>query len=104
VAIVDSNCDPDLIQHVIPGNDDAIRSVRLITNLVNDSIVEGQQLLGERELREREEQAAAEARAAEEAERARAEAEAAAAAREAQSANVSEEEAEQPVLAAAEEA
>jgi small subunit ribosomal protein S2 len=104
VALVDSNCDPDLIQHVIPGNDDAIRSVRLITNLVNDSIVEGQQLLGERELREREEQAAAEARAAEEAERARAEAEAAAAAREAQSANVSEEEAEQPVLAAAEEA
>jgi small subunit ribosomal protein S2 len=104
VAIVDSNCDPDLIQHVIPGNDDAIRSVRLITNLVTDSIVEGQQLLGERELREREEQAAAEARAAEEAERARVEAEAAAAQREAEAANATEQEAEQPVLAAAEEA
>jgi small subunit ribosomal protein S2 len=104
VAIVDSNCDPDLIQHVIPGNDDAIRSVRLITNLVTDSIVEGQQLLGERELREREEQAAAEARAAEEAERARAEAEAAAAQREAEAANATEEEAPQPALTAAEEA
>jgi small subunit ribosomal protein S2 len=104
VAIVDSNCDPDLIQHVIPGNDDAIRSVRLITNLVTDSITEGQQLLGERELREREEQAAAEARQAEEAERARVEAEAAAAQREAEAANVPAEEAEQPVLATAEEA
>jgi small subunit ribosomal protein S2 len=75
VAITDTNCDPDLIQHIIPGNDDAIRAVRLITNLVTDAIVEGQQLLGERELREREERAAAEAREAEE--RARAEAEAA---------------------------
>jgi len=70
VAIVDSNCDPELIQHVIPGNDDAIRAVRLITNIVNDAILEGQRLLGEREIREREEQAAAEARAAEEAARA----------------------------------
>jgi small subunit ribosomal protein S2 len=105
VAIVDSNCDPDLIQRVIPGNDDAIRSVRLITSLVTDAIVEGQQLLGERELREREEAAAAEAREAEEAERARVEAEAAAAAmRDAESQNVSEEEADQPVLATVEEA
>ena len=78
VAITDSNCDPDLIQHVIPGNDDAIRAVRLITNLVTEAIVEGQQLLGERELREREAQAKREAEEA--AERARAEAEAAAAA------------------------
>ncbi len=100
IAIVDSNCDPDLIQRVIPGNDDAIRSVRLITNLLTDAIVEGQQLLGEREVREREEAAAREAREAEEAERARAEAEAAAAAqREEQSDNVSEEQAEQPAVA-----
>jgi small subunit ribosomal protein S2 len=65
IAIADSNVDPELIQYVIPGNDDAIRSVRLITNLVVDAIVEGQQLLGERELRERQaaEQAAAEAAA-----------------------------------------
>jgi len=95
IAITDSNCDPDLIQHVIPGNDDAIRAVRLITNLLTESIVEGQQLLGERELREREREAAAaaEAREQEEAERARAEAEAAAAAqREAASEGVAEEE------------
>jgi small subunit ribosomal protein S2 len=105
IAIVDSNCDPDLIQRVIPGNDDAIRAVRLITNLLTDSIVEGQQLLGEREMREREEAAAREAREAEEAERARAEAEAAAAAqREQQSENASEETADQPALAGAEEA
>jgi len=101
IAIVDSNCDPDLIQKVIPGNDDAIRAVRLITNLVTDAIVEGQQLLGEREMREREEAAAREAREAEEAERAAAEAAAAAAAqREEQSENVSEEQADQPALAA----
>jgi small subunit ribosomal protein S2 len=100
IAIVDSNCDPDLIQRVIPGNDDAIRAVRLITNLLTDAIVEGQQLLGEREMREREEAAAREAREAEEAERAAAEAAAAAAAqREEQSDNVSEEEADQPALA-----
>jgi small subunit ribosomal protein S2 len=98
IAITDSNCDPDLIQHVIPGNDDAIRAVRLITNLLTDAITEGQQLLGERELRERELQAAAEARAAEEAEqRAKAEAEAAAAAANA-SQSASEAEA-QPALA-----
>jgi small subunit ribosomal protein S2 len=102
VAITDSNCDPDLIQHVIPGNDDAIRAVRLITTVLTDAIVEGQQLLGERELREREEQAATEARAAEEAERARVEAEAAAAAaaREAES----QKPAEEPAMATAEEA
>jgi small subunit ribosomal protein S2 len=75
IAIADSNVDPELIQHVIPGNDDAIRAVRLITGLIVDAIVEGQQLLGERELRER--QAAEEAAAAAAAEAARREAEAA---------------------------
>ena len=64
VAIVDSNCDPELIQHVIPGNDDAMRSVRLITTLLTDAIVDGQRLLGERELREKQERDAAEAAAA----------------------------------------
>jgi small subunit ribosomal protein S2 len=83
IAIADSNVDPELIQHVIPGNDDAIRAVRLITGLLVDSIVEGQQLLGERELKERQaaEQAAAEAAA----EAARAEAAAANAAAAAES-------------------
>jgi small subunit ribosomal protein S2 len=105
IAITDSNCDPDLIQRIIPGNDDAIRAVRLITNLVTEAIVEGQQLLGERELREREEQAAREAREEEEAERARAEAEAAAAAiRAEESENVTEEEPDQAPALATEEA
>jgi small subunit ribosomal protein S2 len=43
VAITDTNCDPDLIDFVIPGNDDAIRSIRLITGRVADACVEGAQ-------------------------------------------------------------
>jgi len=57
VAIVDTNCDPDVVDHVIPGNDDAIRSCRLIVSIIGEAIAEGLQLLSERELREREEQA-----------------------------------------------
>jgi small subunit ribosomal protein S2 len=41
VAITDTNCDPDLVDYVIPGNDDAIRSVRLITGAVADACVYG---------------------------------------------------------------
>jgi small subunit ribosomal protein S2 len=41
VAIVDTNCDPDDIDYVIPGNDDAIRAVRLISARIADSILEG---------------------------------------------------------------
>lgn len=41
VAIIDTNCDPDLIDYVIPGNDDAIRSVKLICDIVSKSIAEG---------------------------------------------------------------
>ena len=41
VALVDSDCDPDLIDHPIPGNDDAIRSVRLITGRMSDAIIDG---------------------------------------------------------------
>jgi len=64
VALVDTNCDPDLIQHVIPGNDDAIRSCRLVINAVSEAILEGERLLSERELRERAEAEAEVARAA----------------------------------------
>jgi small subunit ribosomal protein S2 len=46
LAIVDTNCDPDLIDMVIPGNDDAIRSIRLFTSKIADAIIEGQQLVG----------------------------------------------------------
>ncbi|MEX1158919.1 MAG: 30S ribosomal protein S2 [Thermomicrobiales bacterium] len=41
VALVDSNCDPDPIDYVIPANDDAIRSVRLIMSMLADAIIEG---------------------------------------------------------------
>ncbi len=41
VALVDTNCDPDGIQYVIPGNDDSIRSIKLITGKIADSIIEG---------------------------------------------------------------
>ncbi len=43
VAIVDTNCDPDEVDYVIPGNDDAIRSVRLICSRMADAIFEGKQ-------------------------------------------------------------
>jgi len=41
VALVDTNCDPEMIDHLIPGNDDAIRSIKLITKLVADAALEG---------------------------------------------------------------
>ncbi|MCG0277239.1 MAG: 30S ribosomal protein S2 [Thermanaeromonas sp.] len=43
VAIVDTNCDPDEIDYVIPGNDDAIRAVKLITSKIADAVLEGLQ-------------------------------------------------------------
>jgi small subunit ribosomal protein S2 len=42
VAMVDTNCDPDVIDYVIPTNDDAIRSIRLITGKIADAAIEGQ--------------------------------------------------------------
>lgn len=41
VAIVDTNCDPDLVDYVIPGNDDAIRAIRLFSSKVADAVLEG---------------------------------------------------------------
>ncbi len=43
IAITDTNCDPDVIDYVIPGNDDAIRSIKLITQRICDAVVEGSQ-------------------------------------------------------------
>nr|MBP8889861.1 30S ribosomal protein S2 [Ruthenibacterium sp.] len=43
VAIVDTNCDPDEIDYVIPGNDDAIRAVKLIAGAMADAVLEGRQ-------------------------------------------------------------
>lgn len=44
VAIVDTNCDPDEIDHIIPGNDDAIRAVRLITAAMATAVLDGKQM------------------------------------------------------------
>ena len=43
VAIVDTNCDPDEVDYVIPGNDDAIRAVKLIAGAMADAVIEGRQ-------------------------------------------------------------
>ncbi|HOW23999.1 MAG TPA: 30S ribosomal protein S2 [Sedimentibacter sp.] len=43
VAIVDTNCDPDEVDYVIPGNDDAIRAVKLLTATMADAVIEGKQ-------------------------------------------------------------
>jgi small subunit ribosomal protein S2 len=43
VAIVDTNCDPDQIDYIIPGNDDAIRAIRLLTGKMADAVIEGLQ-------------------------------------------------------------
>ena len=50
VAITDTNCDPDLVDYVIPGNDDAIRAVKLIASVIADAVIEanqGEQLAAE---------------------------------------------------------
>jgi len=41
VGLIDTNSNPDLIQYPIPGNDDAVKSVKFIANLITDSIIEG---------------------------------------------------------------
>ena len=43
VAIVDTNCDPDEVDYVIPGNDDAIRAVKLIAQVMGNAVLEGRQ-------------------------------------------------------------
>src|SRR6476469_4681855 len=48
VAVVDTNCDPDIIQYVIPGNDDAIRSANLMTRVIADAVDEGKHLAQKR--------------------------------------------------------
>jgi small subunit ribosomal protein S2 len=43
IAIVDTNCDPEIIDYPIPGNDDAIRAIELIVNLMSSAFIEGRQ-------------------------------------------------------------
>jgi len=48
VAVVDTNCDPTVVDYVIPGNDDALRAIRLFTSKISDSAVEGVQMVNDK--------------------------------------------------------
>jgi small subunit ribosomal protein S2 len=63
VAIVDTNCDPDVIDYKIPGNDDAIRAIRLFTAAVADAVLEGKARAEERSRAEETEEEGAETEA-----------------------------------------
>ncbi len=75
VGVVDTNCDPGLVDLVIPGNDDAIRAIRLITEKIADSVLMGKADFQQRLLEKQETEAAVAAEAAEAAEAAAAEGE-----------------------------
>ena len=70
VGLVDTNCDPDKIDYPIPGNDDAIRSIKLVTQLISDAVLAGRKVLMEgkaaEEAKEKEAKAIEEARLEEE--------------------------------------
>jgi small subunit ribosomal protein S2 len=63
VAVVDTNCDPSEVDYVIPGNDDALRAIRLFTSKISESIAEGVNLLGDKQMSELQAAAAAEPQA-----------------------------------------
>jgi len=52
VAVVDTNCDPTVVDYVIPGNDDALRAIRLFTSKISDSVVEGVQMANDKQFAE----------------------------------------------------
>ena len=60
VAVVDTNCDPTVVDYVIPGNDDALRAIRLFTSKISESALEGVNLIGDKAFAEAEPEAAAE--------------------------------------------
>ncbi len=64
VAVVDTNCDPDVISHVIPGNDDAIRSGTLLCRVIAEAVVEGRFIAQQRPVKAPAPEAAAPAKAA----------------------------------------
>src|SRR5256885_7122765 len=61
VAVVDTNCDPSEVDYVIPGNDDALRAIRLFTSKIAESIAEGVNLIGDKQMAELQAMAAPEA-------------------------------------------
>jgi small subunit ribosomal protein S2 len=74
IAVVDTNCDPDLVDFVIPGNDDAIRAANLISKIIANAVLEGFQIRDALEVRRlKEEEAAVRAAAAAEKEKEKAE-------------------------------
>ncbi len=101
IGLVDTNCDPDEIDYIIPGNDDAIRSCGLIIRVMADAVAQGRQLLTEAEMKAEAERKAAE-EAAVAAAVAAAEAEAAEQAAARADAEKAKAEAEAPAKAAAE--
>jgi small subunit ribosomal protein S2 len=52
VAVVDTNCDPSEVDYVIPGNDDALRAIRLFTSKISESIAEGVNAIGDKQMAE----------------------------------------------------
>ena len=70
IGIVDTNCDPDEVDYVIPGNDDALRSIRLFASKIADAIISGRQFRESR-IAEEDTQRAEEAAAADQAARLR---------------------------------
>jgi len=52
VGLVDTNCDPEGITYVIPGNDDAIRSIKLITHIIAEAVIEGKEIRQKEEVKE----------------------------------------------------
>jgi len=54
VAVVDTNCDPDGIDYVVPGNDDAVRAIQLLISKIADAVIEGNQLFESRQAEEME--------------------------------------------------
>jgi small subunit ribosomal protein S2 len=65
VAVVDTNCDPTVVDYVIPGNDDALRAIRLFTSKIADSASEGVNLVGDKAFQEEQPVAVAEESATE---------------------------------------
>lgn len=64
VAVVDTNCDPDDIDYIIPGNDDAIRAIRLISSRIADACIEGAERLAEKQQAEADKEVEEESEAA----------------------------------------
>ena len=52
LAIVDTNCDPDLVDWVVPGNDDALRAIRLFTSKISDAVLVGKQAFEQTQIAE----------------------------------------------------